>query len=143
MGLIKAMDPFKFLELVRQYGVVSNTFLLNSIGALLPWFEVVCGLLLILGIAVRGAALVLVGMLVPFTILVLRRALALAAEKHVPFCAIKFDCGCGNGEVVICSKLIENGGLILLSLWLLFTRSRRLCLRFQLFPDHDPEQGRA
>src|SRR4051812_16045020 len=90
LGLIKAMDPYNFAELVRQYGVVSNPYVLNLIGALLPWFEVVCGLLLILGVAVRGSALVLIGMLVPFSLLVLRRALALAAEKHAPFCAIKF-----------------------------------------------------
>ena len=134
MGLVKAMDPFKFLELVRQYGVVANPLLLNLIGALLPWFEVLCGIFLLMGIAVRGAALLLIGMLVPFTILVFQRALALAAEKHAPFCAIKFDCGCGNGEVLICGKLIENGGLILVSGWLLFARTSRLCLRFQLFP---------
>src|SRR5438046_2466436 len=93
MGLSKALHPVEFLKLVRQYEMVSSPFLLNTIAAVLPWFEVVCGALLVAGVAVRGTALLLLGMLVPFTVIVLRRALAMAAERSLPFCAIKFDCG--------------------------------------------------
>jgi uncharacterized membrane protein YphA (DoxX/SURF4 family) len=134
MGLRKALAPFEFLELVRQYDVVTNPFLLNLIASLLPWFEVFCGLLLIMGVAVRGSALVLIAMLVPFTWLVVRRALALSAQG-LPFCAIKFDCGCGGGEVFICHKLIENTGLFLIASSLLCARRGRLCLRFNLLGD--------
>jgi hypothetical protein len=62
----------------------------------------------------------LVCMLVPFSILVLRRALAIHATQHISFCLIKFDCGCGAGEVLICHKLAENFLLLLVSLLLLF-----------------------
>jgi hypothetical protein len=96
----------------------------------LPWFEVVCGALLLAGIAVRGSALILIGLLVPFTWMVLHRALALGAA--IPFCAIKFDCGCGLGEVPICRKLVENVVLILLSGWLLAGSGRKFCLRYRL-----------
>jgi uncharacterized membrane protein YphA (DoxX/SURF4 family) len=135
MGLSKAVfhDPSAFLTLVREYGIVSNPILLNSIAATLPWFEVFCGLLLLAGIAVRGAALMLVIMLVPFTLLVLRRALAIVGLKGLPFCAVKFDCGCGNGEVFVCPKLLENCLLIFLSCWLFFSRTRKLCAKFTLF----------
>src|SRR5262249_44706065 len=132
MGLHKAMDPVTFLKLVRQYDLVKDPFVLNTIASTLPWFEVVCGLLLLSGVAVRGTAINLVAMLIPFTLLVLRRALAIAATQGTPFCAIKFDCGCGNGEVIICHKLIENSGLILLSVWLLAGYGRQLCARFTL-----------
>lgn len=134
MGLHKALDPVGFLKLVRQYEMVSNPFLLNAIAAALPWFEVFCGLLLLAGVAVRGSALMLAAMLVPFTALVLKRALAIATAQQLAFCAVKFDCGCGTGEVFICRKLIENALLLLLSLWLLRQHSRRLCLRFSLLP---------
>ncbi len=135
MGLSKAIlnDPSAFLTLVREYNVVTSPFLLNYIAAILPWFEVFCGLLLVTGSAVRGAALMLVLMLVPFTLLVLQRALALAATSGLSFCEIKFDCGCGNGEVLICPKLIENSIQIFLSCWLLSGRGRRLSLCFALF----------
>src|SRR5947209_11085636 len=112
MGLAKAFHPVDFLKLVHEYDVFTSPALLNSIAAALPWFEVFCGLLLLTGVAVRGTALMLLLMLVPFTIVVLRRALALAASQGLPLCAVQFDCGCGMGEVVACHKLMENGLLI-------------------------------
>jgi uncharacterized membrane protein YphA (DoxX/SURF4 family) len=134
MGLHKALPhPKYFLELVRQYDMVSSPFLLNCIGAALPWFEVYCGVLLLLGVAVRGAALNLIAMLVPFTLVVFKRALAIAATKGMALCAVKFDCGCGAGEVFICHKVVENTVLLLLSAWLLTGGGRQLCLRFSLF----------
>ncbi len=138
LGLNKALDPVDFLKLVRQYDVVENSLLLNSIAAALPWFEVFCGLLLLAGVAVRGTALMLILMLVPFTMLVFRRALILQAALAIPFCAVKFDCGCGAGVEFICRKLLENFLLILLSGWLLAGYGRQLSLRFSLIksPSH-------
>jgi uncharacterized membrane protein YphA (DoxX/SURF4 family) len=134
MGLNKALQPVTFLKLVHQYDMVTNPLLLNSIAATLPWFEVFCGLLLVLGIAVRGAALMLVLMLVPFTIIVFRRALAIAAAHGIPFHTVKFDCGCGAGEVIIWHKMIENGVFFLLACWLISGRGQRFCARFSILP---------
>jgi len=132
LGLNKAWHPEQFLKLIRQYDLVTNPVLLNSIAAVLPWFEVFCGLLLMAGIAVRGSALVSLAMLAPFTWLVLKRALAIAAIQGQPFCAVKFDCGCGTGEVLICHKLLENGVLMVLSAWLSAWPRGLLCWRFAL-----------
>jgi uncharacterized membrane protein YphA (DoxX/SURF4 family) len=118
--------------LVRQYDLFQTPFLLNSIAATLPWFEVFCGLLLLAGIAVRGTALTLVAVLIPFTAVVWHRALVLQGARAIPFCAVKFDCGCGTGEEFICHKLLENAGLILVSIWLLGGRGRILSLRYGL-----------
>ena len=131
-GLEKGLDPVSFLKLVRQYDMVHTPFLLNSVAAALPWFEVFCGALLLAGIAVRGATLILACVLVPFTDLVWHRALVLQAARAIPFCAVKFDCGCGTGEVFICRKLLENAGLFLLALWVLTGRGRWLALRYSL-----------
>jgi len=131
-GLEKVCDPVAFLKLVRQYDLVHTPFLLNSIAATLPWFEACCGALLLVGVAVRGTALTLVAVLVPFTGVVWHRALILEAAKLIPFCAVKFDCGCGTGEVFICAKLLENFCLILLSCWLLSGRGRRYALRYSI-----------
>lgn len=122
MGLSKALHPVEFLKLVRQYDLTENPWLLNSIAALLPWFEIFCGLLLVAGVAVRGTSLLVVAMLVPFTWAVFNRALAIHSVRAIAFCAIKFDCGCGNGEVLICRKLAENALLILLAAWLVVRR---------------------
>jgi uncharacterized membrane protein YphA (DoxX/SURF4 family) len=132
MGLNKALNPVPFLKVLRQYEMTDSHIFLNLVAAALPWFEVFCGLLLLSGIAVRGSALVSLLMLVPFTLLVLGRARAMHEASGTPFCAIRFDCGCGAGVVVICHKLIENGLLILLSMFLVLVRSQRWCLRYQL-----------
>jgi uncharacterized membrane protein YphA (DoxX/SURF4 family) len=133
MGLKKAMHPAEFLKLTRQYEMVHSPLLLNSIAAGLPWFEAFCGALLLAGIAVRGTALTLAAVLVPFTWLVWRRALALQVIRGIPFCAVKFDCGCGAGEVFICHKLTENFILILVSCWLFSGSGRAFCARHALF----------
>lgn len=139
MGLSKALHPVEFLKLVRQYELVQNPFLLNSLAATLPWFEVFCGVLLLAGVAVRGSALMLLLMLAPFTWVVLQRALALQSALSIPFCSVKFDCGCGFGEVFICRKLAENVVLMLLSGWLLSGRGRQLSARYSLdFPAEKP-----
>ena len=118
MGYIKAREPVEFLKLLRQYDLTATPWLLNSIAAALPWFEIVCGALLISGVAVRGTALLLIFMLVPFTGIVIERAMDMQSALNIAFCAVKFDCGCGTGEVFICRKIFENalilGGCVLL-----------------------------
>jgi uncharacterized membrane protein YphA (DoxX/SURF4 family) len=132
MGLQKAVDPVAFLKLVREYHLVETPFLLNAIAVVLPWFEVFCGLLLLTGTAVRGTALVSLLMLLPFTSLIYWRARALGTAQSIPLCGVKFDCGCGQGEVWVCYKLVENSILILLAAGLLAGHGRRLCVRYSL-----------
>jgi len=132
LGLDKALHPADFLKLIRQYDLPQNPWMLNPIAALLPWFEFFCGLLLLAGIAVRGTALVLIALLVPFTVVVFRRALAIQSAQAIAFCAVKFDCGCGAGEEFVCHKLLENLVLLALSIWLVAGRGQKLCLHHTL-----------
>jgi uncharacterized membrane protein YphA (DoxX/SURF4 family) len=117
MGAAKLQDPVAFLKLIREYDMVpaSLPLLLNYMAALLPWVEVVCGLLLIAGTALRGTGLLVIAMLVVFTTAVALRAIGIHQQGGIAFCDIKFDCGCGAGEVFICRKLLENTGLLLLA----------------------------
>ena len=133
MGWSKAMHPEAFLKLLRQYDLTTQPVLLNSIAGALPWFELFCGLLLIAGVAVRGTALLLVLMLVPFSVVVLHRALGVASLDHIALCAVHFDCGCGAGDVFICRKLLDNAFLVALACWLIAGFGRPLSARFTLF----------
>ena len=143
MGLSKALRPMDFLKLLRQYEVIESHILLDFIAAVLPWFEVLCGLLLLSGIAVRGTACLALVMLVAFTLAVLNRALAIHSAKAIPFCAIRFDCGCGAGEVIICQKLLENAFLILLSAVLFTSRVNLWCLRYELVRSRQSEANES
>jgi uncharacterized membrane protein YphA (DoxX/SURF4 family) len=135
LGLVKAQAPVEFLKLLREYHLVQSPMLLNLVAATLPWVEIVCGLCLVAGVALRGAAVAALVMLIPFSLAVLQRALGIQAAEGVPFCSIRFDCGCGAGVVVICDKLIENGSLILLATAILVTRPRAWALKASLFRD--------
>jgi uncharacterized membrane protein YphA (DoxX/SURF4 family) len=129
-GALMVNDPVAFLKLVRTYDMVpaEPTWMLNGIAATLPWLEIWCGVLLLAGLWIRGAATVLLVMLAVFTVALTRRALAIQDTDQLAFCAIAFDCGCGTGEVNICRKLTENAGLVLASCVALVSRSRRWCL---------------
>jgi uncharacterized membrane protein YphA (DoxX/SURF4 family) len=141
MGLSKALHPVEFLKQIRQYDLLHHHLALNLVASILPWLEMFCGVLLALGVAVRGVALVLVAMLIPFTTMVLIRALHVQEATHLAFCAIKFDCGCGAGEVFICRKLAENVLLTGISIALIFWRDHRLCVRPTLLKEPVGEAG--
>ncbi|MGQ0553459.1 MAG: MauE/DoxX family redox-associated membrane protein [Planctomycetota bacterium] len=134
LGALKAADPAAFLVAVRQFGVVSDTHALslNLLAATLPWVEIWCGLLLLLGIGVRGAALTLLLMLVVFTLAIFQRATQIQAAEGLRFCEVAFDCGCGTGIVPVCSKLAQNVGLLLMAALGCGSRSERYCLRARL-----------
>ncbi len=126
------VDPSVFLKLINEYHFTTNPLVMDPIAAALPWFEVFCGLLLLGGVAVRGTALVILSMLLPFTFVIVKRGLLVAAQQHLSFCQVQFDCGCGGGEVPICPKILSNLALILLSGWLVAGRGRKFALRYFL-----------
>jgi uncharacterized membrane protein YphA (DoxX/SURF4 family) len=140
-GFVKAFHPVEFLKLLREYNLTENFTLLNLIAGALPWFEVFIGLLLVLGVGVRGAGLLALAMLVPFTIAVGQRAAAIHAANGTAFCGIRFNCGCGTGEVLICRKLAENAGLLVLAVIVAFVRAPRAAFRYRLFGERAPVLG--
>jgi uncharacterized membrane protein YphA (DoxX/SURF4 family) len=131
MGWSKLDEPVTFLKALREYEMFppGAPWLMNATAAALPLAEVLCGALLLLGVAVRGTALFLGGMLLVFTFAIALRAAELADAGALPLCAVAFDCGCGKGVQNGCSKLAENAGLLLACGVALASRSRRWCLR--------------
>jgi hypothetical protein len=129
---MKALEPAEFLKAVRAYELTEASMALNMVAATLPWFEVFCGLLLVLGLGVRGTAFLLLLLLTPMTALVLHRAMEMQEVSGLAFCAVSFDCGCGTGPVGICRKLAENGLLIVSGLWLAVGPRSRLSLWHRL-----------
>lgn len=122
--------PGEFLKLIEQYGLLPHDppVFLNLAAVVIPWVELLCGLALLAGVMVRGAAALLALMLVAFTGAIVLRTLEIQQAQHLAFCAVRFDCGCGTGVVLICRKLAENAALLLLSVVALLSNSRRFCL---------------
>lgn len=126
-GVNKVADPVAFLKALHGYDMLPHSppHLLNLAVVVLPWLEVLCGALLLLGVWRRTAAGLLLAMTVFFTVVVTVRARALAAAGGLPLCSVQFDCGCGLGEVWFCTKVAENAALVLLAALALASRSRR------------------
>lgn len=142
-GVIELGGPVNFLKLIREYQMFPKAAwrLLNFTAVSMPWIEVFCGVLLILGVAVRGASGLLLALLLMFTTMIIIRGVNIYNAKEIAFCAIKFNCGCGAGDVFICSKIVENATLTVLALFTLLSKADRFCLRKNLIPARVSVEG--
>ncbi len=82
-GVLKIIDPLEFAQNIANYRVVSRdiSFFLALV---LPWLEVLCGILVILGIFRSASSLLLSGMLGIFLVLITVTILR----------GLDVDCGC-------------------------------------------------
>lgn len=131
LGFSKFQDPLLFLKILREYNILPEEpcYFLNTVAIVVPCLEMVCGLALLLGVSIRGAACTIAGMLVFFCPALIGQALKIQEAKGgIPFCDVSFDCGCGTGVVFICSKLVENTLLMIGAIIALISRSRLYCL---------------
>lgn len=116
-GAVKIGDPLDFAQDIRNYRLVGQA-LSFIVAIVLPWLEIIAGAFLIAGVWKRGAALVITGLLAFFIVLTL---VTMARGLDV-------DCGCfgslsrKSGWGVV----LEDLGMLALSLTLLFDRTRKL-----------------
>lgn len=127
----KVADPNAFAVSIGYYKLVGPTVAL-TVATMLPWVELLCGIFLIFGIMPRGSSLLILLMLVVFT----------AGVVSGIARGLDISCGCftrnPNVDKIGWMKVLENGGLILLSIFLLFSNSRR----FSVNSDHKDSNAR-
>jgi uncharacterized membrane protein YphA (DoxX/SURF4 family) len=123
-GILKAVDPAGSVAAVRAYELVSSP-LATPIGWGLPFLEIGLGLLLLVGLHTRAAAIVSAFLL--FTLL--------AAVISVAARGLSIDCGCfggggpvASGETRYTSEIVRDIGLLLLSGWLAWRPRTRFSL---------------
>ena len=112
-GVVKVLDPLDFAQDIRNYRLVGQS--LSFIAAVvLPWLEILAGVVLAAGIWTRASALIISGLLVFFILLTLVTILR----------GLDVDCGCfgalsrKSGFGVI----LEDFGMLFMSLVLLFSK---------------------
>ncbi len=130
-SLAKIAEPIHFLKVIREFQLLPENppFFINMTAIGMPWVELICGILLVIGFRMRGAALLVLLMMVTFTTAVFLRALGEFNTLGIPFCDIEFDCGCGGGKPInICRKLLINSGLTIAALVATFSSSRFLTI---------------
>lgn len=114
----KASDPNAFAVSIGNYKLVGPTVSM-AIATILPWIELLCGLFLIFGMMIRGSSLLILLMLVVFTASILSGI----------FRGLDISCGCFSRDPSVGKigwmKVFENAGLVLLSLLVFFSHTKR------------------
>ena len=124
-ALQKAGKPLLFADEMGMYDILRPGFILYLIAIILPWIEMICGLALLTGIFMRGAALILAAMTLIFIIVISYRTVGIMAAEGTPLRQIYFDCGCGFGPTYAWKKLIEDTILLVFLVAVLFSPSYR------------------
>ncbi|MFQ6082029.1 MAG: MauE/DoxX family redox-associated membrane protein [Candidatus Aminicenantia bacterium] len=110
-AIAKIIQPLGFAQDISNYQLFSQDIAFFS-ALILPWIELLCGLSLISGIAIRGSSFLISGMLIFFiTILII----TLLQGKQI-------DCGCFGffSHPVSWSLVVQDGVLFFLSLSIFF-----------------------
>ena len=113
-GTLKAIDPDQTVVAVRAYDVLPRAAV-DVVAAILPFFEIALGLLLLLGIGTRLVAAVSGMLLLVF----------IAAVTQAWARGLSIDCGCfgGGGAVdpgatAYAQEIVRDVGLLALAAWL-------------------------
>jgi uncharacterized membrane protein YphA (DoxX/SURF4 family) len=115
-GVAKLRDPWMIFAMELDNMHVMPSAMGEFVAKTLPWFELVLGLALALGIKLRYVAVVATGLLVVFfSVLVILYVRGFQG-----------DCGCfGPGEQLGPKTLARDFGLVLLSIWVTWEAFRR------------------
>jgi uncharacterized membrane protein YphA (DoxX/SURF4 family) len=136
-GIAKAMDRQTAILAVSAYDLLPGS-LAEPVGTLLPWLEIALGLLLLLGLFLRPAAIAAAALTIGF----------LVAMGQAKARGLQIDCGCfgggGPGEGVTWLDLGRDAALLLAAVFLAWMPSGPLQLdRFLLKEDgHDARDER-
>ena len=113
-GVIKAWDARETIVAVHAYQLVPES-LVGAVAAVLPYLEIALGLLLLIGLATRLAAVLAAVVMVVFV-----AAVASAAAR-----GLSIDCGCfgGGGEVAAgqtayTAEILRDLGLLAMAVYL-------------------------
>ncbi|RZS82874.1 methylamine utilization protein MauE [Motilibacter rhizosphaerae] len=138
-ALLKLPHPGESVRAVQAYQILPHAAGVQ-VGHVLPFVELAIGVLLVLGLATRGAAVVAGLLMVAFLV-----GISSAWAR-----GLSIDCGCfgGGGAVAkghtrYVQELLRDAGLLACAAWLV-VRPRTLgALESLLLPDmHDPQDHR-
>jgi len=127
---LKVADPAQSVAAVRAYQLLPGS-LVTPVGQLLPVIEMVVGVMLVIGLLTRGAAVISAVLFVAFII----------GIASVWARGITIDCGCFGGggydpdaASAYPWEIARDLGLLALSAYLVWQRRTRLALDSVLFP---------
>jgi putative oxidoreductase len=122
-GIIKIIDTQGFSNSIYNYKLLPD-LIINFLAVILPWIELITGLLLLLGITIKENALLINILLIIFITTIIINL----------FRGLDINCGCfgtGNGTKIGLTKLIENFLLLIMGILLMIFDSGILSIPFK------------
>ncbi len=120
-SLDKISDPAQFARIMYNYHLLPGA-LINIFALALPWTEIICGILLILGVYKEGSIILINLMVLVFIV-------AIGINL---FRGINLECGCfsvsSKAKESAISLLIRDFGLLALTIYAFLNRSSRFQL---------------
>lgn len=118
-GIEKIFDPKNFVSEILNYQIMP-VFSVNVMALILPWLELIAGIMLIFGIRLKANALISGGLMFIFIV-----AIAIAMIK-----GLDINCGCSSShpQKVGLPKLLENAGMFFLAAWIYYFPNAKLGL---------------
>jgi uncharacterized membrane protein YphA (DoxX/SURF4 family) len=118
-GAEKISDPSGFSTSISNYKLLP-IYTVNFFAISMPWIELVAGILLVFGIAVKENAFIINAMLIVFIV-----AISISLAR-----GLSIDCGCfGKGNQIGIQKLIENSLMFFAGVLLILYNSKILALK--------------
>jgi putative oxidoreductase len=129
----KMSDPTGFARAIANYKLVSGSLTI-LVATVLPWIEFLCALAVLSGFYFRGGSMLLFLMLCAFTLAVLTGLIR----------GLDISCGCFTLDPSVnrigWQKVLENIGLIVASLMLLYSNSDKFSLNDNSFHSVRPAE---
>lgn len=114
----KIADPAYFAGTIQNYQIIPVS-IINIVAIILPWLELLCGVLLLTGVWHRPASLIITFLMIVFII----------AISSAIFRGLDIECGCyGSGISADWTRIVEDFFLLAFSLQILFYPESKLAL---------------
>lgn len=118
-ALGKAAEPALFAKEIANYAIIPDPFI-NLVALIIPWIELIVSIFLIFGIRLKSSSAITSILLVIFII-----AVGSAMAR-----GLDINCGCFSQKIqyVGWPKILENTGLLILSIYLFFFPVKKLTI---------------
>ena len=129
-SMSKITDPAVFAENIAAYRIMPF-WGLNLTAIILPWLELICGFLLIIGLRTRATAVIVAGLLIIFTVFVIINI----------FRGSDISCGCFDevGEPIGWAKVAQNTTWFIMTIMIFYFDRIFLFRRGGLFQKKEME----
>ncbi|MFC2085020.1 MauE/DoxX family redox-associated membrane protein [Bacteroidota bacterium] len=119
-GIEKISYPEDFATSISNYKVFP-IYSINIIAITIPWIELISGLLILYGIAIKENAFIINILLITFIMLIMMAIMR----------GLDIECGCFGtryGQKVGILKILENSGFLFLGLMIMFFDSNKVTM---------------